>query len=553
VPGINPNDAPEWQTPWSCDVLVNLAAAPIQLAPTKYFAPPTSPVPTGSPVERHGALQVQGNKILGKHGKPVVLRGMSLFWSQWAAGSKYYTRDTVRWLKDDWHVDVVRAAMAVEHGGYLSNPSLERERAETVCDAAIEFGIYCIMDYHAHYADEHETEAKDFFTEMAKKYKNTPNIIFETFNEPVFQDWDTVIKPYHEAVLGRIREYSPNLAILGSAFWSQSPDVASRNPITSYSNVAYTLHFYAGTHFQEHASFLWDKVIEALRRGVPIFATEWGTCEAENMARVYPEATRAWLDFLEQHDISHANWAIGDKDEACAALKVGAPPDGWSLNQLTESGTFMRNLLRDHSTRASLLQIGTTSTTPSAPTTTTTATSTPPQSLSQIGTTSTTPSAPTTTTTTTAPPACTDVLTTCQKAQSEWQMCVKADDWWRNQCRATCGLCPVTTPIAKQQSTSTSVETTTSSTTTYGIADVTTTTTATQSTTSSQQQSTTTTTTKFVSACAVAAIPECGCDLKGAKWCTREKHCRSTYKKWMVQCGGTRRLMSDHTVGIIFV
>ncbi len=36
-----------------------------------------------TPVERHGQLQVQGKGIVDQRGEPVVLRGMSLFWSQW--------------------------------------------------------------------------------------------------------------------------------------------------------------------------------------------------------------------------------------------------------------------------------------------------------------------------------------------------------------------------------------------------------------------------------------------------------------------------------------
>ncbi|MDP9414384.1 MAG: hypothetical protein M3Q08_09900 [Pseudomonadota bacterium] len=44
------------------------------------------PAVAQTPVERHGQLQVQGNRIVDQRGEPVVLRGMSLFWRQWAAG-----------------------------------------------------------------------------------------------------------------------------------------------------------------------------------------------------------------------------------------------------------------------------------------------------------------------------------------------------------------------------------------------------------------------------------------------------------------------------------
>ena len=104
--------------------------------------------PAATPVERHGQLSVKGNRIVDAHGQPVILRGMSLFWSQW--GGQYFNADCVNWLRDDFGCTVVRAAMGVGSGGYLQNPDLERKKTETVIQAAIDGGIYVIVDWHAH-------------------------------------------------------------------------------------------------------------------------------------------------------------------------------------------------------------------------------------------------------------------------------------------------------------------------------------------------------------------------------------------------------------------
>jgi len=58
----------------------------------------------GSPVAEHGQLTIRGNQIIGKHGKRVRLRGMSMFWSQWMG--KYWNLNVVKWLQD---VDVASA------------------------------------------------------------------------------------------------------------------------------------------------------------------------------------------------------------------------------------------------------------------------------------------------------------------------------------------------------------------------------------------------------------------------------------------------------------
>merc|ERR1719330_1030473 len=85
-------------------------------------APPTPPsnAPAGSVVERHGTLSVSGNKIVDKNGDPVLLRGMSLFWSQWMP--QYWNRAAIEWLVSDWKITLIRCAMGIEHGGYLENP-----------------------------------------------------------------------------------------------------------------------------------------------------------------------------------------------------------------------------------------------------------------------------------------------------------------------------------------------------------------------------------------------------------------------------------------------
>src|SRR3990170_770877 len=141
----------------------------------------TAPLFAETPVERHGSIRVHGNRVVDKNGEPVMLRGMSLFWSQWMG--KYYTPEVVRWLRDDWNVNVIRAAVAVHQGGYMQNPKAEMRKLETVLDAAIANGIYVIVDWHAH--DPEPKVAADFFGQVAKKYGRYPNVIYETYNEPL--------------------------------------------------------------------------------------------------------------------------------------------------------------------------------------------------------------------------------------------------------------------------------------------------------------------------------------------------------------------------------
>mmetsp|Transcript_12708 Transcript_12708/g.34591 ORF Transcript_12708/g.34591 Transcript_12708/m.34591 type:complete len:464 (-) Transcript_12708:512-1903(-) len=319
--------------------------APTAAAPAPTPAPALvagTLVPNVEAVQQHGRLRVQGSRIVGEHGLPVRLRGVSMFWSQWMG--QFWNDDVVRWLRDDWHCNVVRAAMGVETGGYLEDADAQKQKVVTVVEAAIAAGIYVIIDWHEENADQHATEAKAFFSEMAQRYGMYPNVLFETFNEPTEQSWSDQIKPYHEQIVSAIREHSRNLAILGTGLWSQRVDEAADDPVSG-ENIAYTLHFYSATHGQD----LRDKAQQALDKGVALFVTEWGASSADGDGVLDLDAARAWLSFLEESGISCVNWSVCDKDEKSASLKPGASHSGgWADGDLSESGVFVRDALRSY-------------------------------------------------------------------------------------------------------------------------------------------------------------------------------------------------------------
>lgn len=294
-----------------------------------------------TPVERHGQLRVENGRVVDQHGAPVTLRGMSLFWSQWKP--RFYNADAVRWLADDWNVSVIRAAIAVPEGGYLEHPEQETARAEAVIEAAIAEGIYVIVDWHAH--DPEPEAASRFFAHIAAKYGDHPNVIYETYNEPLpHHDWPGVVKPYHLAVIPHIRAVDPdNLIVAGTPTWSQDVEIAAADPLP-FDNIAYTLHFYAGSHRQE----LRDKALLAMQQGAALFVTEWGSTEATGDGPIDEAETRRWWNFMEQHGISHANWSVNDKAETSASLVPGASGrGGWTDSDLTESGRLVRDRLRE--------------------------------------------------------------------------------------------------------------------------------------------------------------------------------------------------------------
>ena len=289
-------------------------------------------------VEKYGKLSLKRNFLMSEHGDTVQLRGMSFFWSQWMG--QYYNYDCVKWLRDDWKCTVVRPAMGVDMGGYLENPSEQKQKINDVVDAAIKLGIYVIIDYHAHEAHKNTPAAKAFFSEMSSKYGKYPNVIYEIFNEPLQEvSWNDIIKPYAETIIKAIRANDPdNIVVVGTRQWSQMVSEAALNPITD-ANTMYTLHYYAATHGQ----WLRDEAQKAIDKGVALFVTEYGTCEASGAGKLDYKESELWYNFLDKNKISYCNWSVADKDETASALKPGADGQGkWKTENISLSGQLVK-------------------------------------------------------------------------------------------------------------------------------------------------------------------------------------------------------------------
>jgi endoglucanase len=318
-----------------------LLAAVVCLASTAAFA--------ATPVQLHGALKVEGTRLVDQSGKPVALAGPSFFWSNTGWGQeKFYNANAVKTFATEWNASVVRAAMGVDaKGGYLQDRANEA-RVEAVVDAAIANGVYVIIDWHSHHAEQYGDEAVAFFRKMATKYGGTPNVIYELYNEPLKEaSWTGTIKPYAEKVIAAIRAIDPdNLIIVGTPAWSQDVDIAAADPLTG-TNLLYALHFYAGTHKQ----FLRDKADAALKKGAPLFVSEWGSVNADGNGAVDREETLRWQDWLRRNCLSQAQWTVSDKKEGASLFKPGTDGTGpWTEADLTDSGKLLREILKDWKT-----------------------------------------------------------------------------------------------------------------------------------------------------------------------------------------------------------
>ncbi|MEV1072251.1 cellulase family glycosylhydrolase [Micromonospora parva] len=329
-------------TPVNCTVNgAGCAGGPPPTTPPPTTPPPTTPPPTtGTPVERHGQLRVCGTTMCDRSGARVQLRGISSMWLNWETAPYAENLSALRWMRDNWNLQVIRAAMGVEPAGaYLSDPAKARAQVETIINNAVTAGVYVIVDWHAHEAQNNQSQAVAFFGDLARRYGNLPNVIWEPYNEPLQVSWTNVIKPYHQAVVSAIRAADPdNIIVLGTPTWSQDVDVAAASPVAG-TNLMYTLHFYSCTH----GSSLRAKGDAAIRAGLALFVTEWGASNADgglDGRACLPEA-QSWIDWMKANGISWTAWKLDVGTDTTNLLSPGAPVTGGWTNYLHGHAPFV--------------------------------------------------------------------------------------------------------------------------------------------------------------------------------------------------------------------
>ncbi|GAE37114.1 hypothetical protein JCM9157_4362 [Halalkalibacter akibai JCM 9157] len=331
-----------------------------------------------------GALQLQEvdgqMTLVDQHGEKIQLRGMSTHGLQWFP--EILNDNAYKALANDWESNMIRLAMYVGENGYASNPELIKSRVIKGIDLAIENDMYVIVDWHVHAPgdprDPVYAGAEDFFRDIAALYPNNPHIIYELANEPSSNNnggagipnneegWNAV-KEYADPIVEMLRDSGnadDNIIIVGSPNWSQRPDLAADNPIDDH-HTMYTVHFYTGSHAASTESYppetpnsergnVMSNTRYALENGVAVFATEWGTSQANGDGGPYFDEADVWIEFLNENNISWANWSLTNKNEVSGAFtpfELGksnatsldpGPDQVWVPEELSLSGEYVR-------------------------------------------------------------------------------------------------------------------------------------------------------------------------------------------------------------------
>jgi hypothetical protein len=336
------------------------------------------------PVSHYGALKVckVGNKgqLCGSNPgtttTPVFVKGPSLYWSV-NPGNVFYNLKTVDWLVNEMEMGVIRAAMAIRYWsenkdeikgnvlGYAQNKDGQKAIIKGVIEAAIANDIYVIVDWHSHNAhNSDETSlATTFFRELATEYKNTPNIIWEIYNEPVNAN-STDINSYTTTIYNAIRNAgSNNLILVGSNWYSQKPyeqaQKFGKSDDAVTKNVGFTFHFYAASHSFSTTDGIGKSANDAMNAGYAVFGTEWGSMNADGKGSISTSATSAWTSWMDDNNISNCAWQAGavcekgtgnpEANQANCTMEISSmfslltSTENLATSRLTQNGTLIKS------------------------------------------------------------------------------------------------------------------------------------------------------------------------------------------------------------------
>ena len=297
----------------------------------------------------YGALQVIGTQLCDGNGNAVQLRGISTHGLAWFPD--YVNAELFRELHDEWKANVIRLAMyTAEYGGYCSGGD-QKKLKQLIADGvqyATDNDMYVIIDWHILSDGDpntHKDEAKAFFEEMSEAYSGYDNVLYEICNEPNGGTSWSSIKSYAEEIIPVIRANDEDAVILvGTPNWSQYVDQAAADPITAYSNIMYTLHFYAATH----TDGLRSTMAAAIDAGLPVFVSEYGICDASGNGAIDEKQANAWVELMDRYGVSYVAWNLSNKNETSAVFKNSCNKlSGFTQEDLSNSGRWLYDMLNE--------------------------------------------------------------------------------------------------------------------------------------------------------------------------------------------------------------
>ncbi len=300
-------------------------------------------------VKDNGCLRVEGSKILNEKGEVLQLRGLSSHGIHWYPE---YANIRALWDIKNRGANLFRVAMYADsnYGGYNDTNrgmELNKRLVRLAVENSLAADLYTIIDWHL-LEDENPLrqvgQAIAFFEEMSRLFSNEPGVLYEICNEPNGDTTWQDIYTYADQVIPVIRKNAPNAVIIvGTPKFSTDVPSVLAAPLP-YANLVYAYHMYTG-----YSNYQFREILPAAHQaGLAVFVSEWGISAEDG--RQYHDVDEGieFLQFMRQHDIGWAYWALCNADRNYVVIKKDSDALwGWTDDDLTVPGKIIFSALQD--------------------------------------------------------------------------------------------------------------------------------------------------------------------------------------------------------------
>ena len=287
-------------------------------------------------VTYNGQLHVEGTKLMNENNEEVRLKGCVLANSD----DGKFTKTILSNLKNKWNNNVIKVGLNNTSSGQsnIINESNMQEMYQII-DDAIDLDMYVIVIFWSgnDLTEDIYNQANEYFMQIASRYKNIPNLIYEIANEPACE-WSE-IKEYANTVIPTIRNISPNSLILCPTKGHNSVKDVIHSEL-EYKNIMYVAHVYEGNIDDRRL------VSTAVLNNIPIFISEWSNTldysTAEN------EETDKFVALMDKYNLSSTFFILDEvnREGSIALVEQNMWDETLNDNTLTEAGLYAKEFFK---------------------------------------------------------------------------------------------------------------------------------------------------------------------------------------------------------------
>jgi endoglucanase len=314
-------------------------------------------------------LQVKGNRVLDSKGKPVLLTGVNIASLEWTDEGHQVDKSVERAIWD-WRANLIRLPLAQDRWfGKMTNQTdggiAYRSIVDKLVDECGAGRAYILVELHWSTCGKWVNEggklgqhnmpdkySAEFWKDVARRYKDHPNVLFGLYNEPhdvsweIWRDGGTITdrpasqnrnwKPVTYEAVGMQELYdtvrktgAKNIVSIGGLDWGYDLSGVLQGFEVKGKDIIYETHPYP----QKRE---WDKCFGDVSSFYAVYVGEWGAGGNSNGLNY----GRRIMDYVKQHDIQL--WTAWDFHPQAGPTLIR----NWSY-QPTAFGQYVKDMLAE--------------------------------------------------------------------------------------------------------------------------------------------------------------------------------------------------------------